>query len=527
MAKSNNTVPLGRSGTGAAFVLGDSNAPNRFLENLDYNQQLEQRAQAQQLQQAQQIAKDWQTNQLKVDGGLYWQPEFNQRNQQHIEEGIKLRQQGINPFNYNANNPRQVEASQKYLLDRQSILSDTANRKAMETEIGKRFQQVAANPSKYNPKDIAALQQYVQTPYAEARNMPLPTLRERFNPNAILDKITPAQVGNELVIGNQKIKTLKAVPGQTKAAIATAFANDPNAQEYMNDVTGTNLSIRDLQNIPKSPDKIAKYIDEQYSGNPEFRSELAAQGITSKNSDAYKAFVDSQVGVLYNAKSKFDSEIDSQYQKIAPKVKEMSSTLPNYAAEDQAIQRRRLQLSEQANARAAAKASGFGDDDNGVLFRQKWVEDMLNQVPNSGERLKALVSANPNYSDDLRIDISGSKISFRVPAKKVTSENEDGEIRSKTTPAREITIDRSDPASKSKLNALVSELTGENIKESKFATGEASGKIKGNVVSASPLSQNKVSYSKAEENGIAAVMKSSGRSRTEVIQALKKAGRIK
>lgn len=518
MAKSNNTVPLGRSGTGSAFVLGESNAPNRFLENLDYNQQLEQKAQALRLQQAQQIAKDWQTNQLKVDGGLYWQPEFNQRNQQHIEEGIKLRQQGINPFNYNANDPRQVEASQKYLLDRQSILADTANRKAMEAEIGKRFQQVAANPSKYNPKDIAALQQYVQTPYAEARNMPLPTLRERFNPNAILDKITPAQIGNELVIGNQKIKTLKAVPGQTKAAIATAFANDPNAQDYMNDVTGTNLSIRDLQNIPKSPDKIAKYIDEQYSGNPEFRSELAARGITSKNSDAYKAFVDSQIGVLYNAKNKFDSEIDNQYQKIAPKVKEMSSVLPDYSAEDQAMQRERLSLARQANARVAASTADANSD---VLFRQKWVEDMINEVPDSGERLKAIVAGNPDYNGELKVDIRGNRIVFNVPDKKTSYVNEKGETKTRNIPGGEVTIDRNEKGVRSKLNKLVSELTGEDIKESKFATGEPSGKIKREVVSAAAAPKYKSTIKRID---IAAKARAAGYSISEYEKLLKQAG---
>jgi len=493
MATNNNTVPLGQAGTGAAFLLGNSQAPNRFLENLDYNQQLAQQEQARRLQQAQQIAKDWQTNQLKVDGGLYWQPEFNQRAQQHIEEGIKLRQMGINPFNYNANDPAQVEASQNYLLQRQGILSDTANRKAMEAEIGKRFQQVAANPNKYDPQDIAALQQYVQTPYAEARNIPIPTLRERFDANKLLDKITPAQIGNEVVIGNQKIKTLKAVPGQTKQAIVTAFANDPDAQRYMDNLTGNlGISIRDLQNLPKTPQGIQEYINKQYNGNPEFRTQLAQQGITSKNSDAYKAFVDTQVGALYNAKSKFDTEIENQYQKIAPKVKEMSSVLPNYAAEDQAMQRRRLQLAEQANARAAAKAAGFGEGDDGTLFRQRWVNDMLGNVPNSGERLKALVSANPNYAGELKINMGegkkGDVITFVIPDKIVSYTNAKDELVSKTIKGREVTVNRREQGVKSKLNALLNELTGENIKESKFATGEASGKIKGNVVSAAPVS---------------------------------------
>lgn len=532
MATPINTVPLGRSGTGSAFVLGESQAANNLLNTLQYNQQIAQQQERLKAQQAQQLAANWQKNQLKVDGGLYWQPEFNKRYQSHLEKGIQLRQMGIDPFNYNANDPNQTAIAQDYLLERQGILSDVDTRKALEANVGKQFGLVKGNPSKYYASDIENLNKYVETPFAEAIKTAPPTLTERFDPNTLLKTITPAQVGSEIVINNKRIKSVKALPQETRSAIVSAYTNSPATERWVDELTGRQgFTIPVLERIPNTKEAIEKDLKAQYDGNPDLRTQLATQGIVGKDSEAFKKYVNSETDRLYSAKSKWNNQIQSDLNQVLPKVKEMESILPDYSAEDQAMQRERLALARQANARAAANASGGrGNTDDAVLDRQAWIDEMLTGVPNSGERLKAVMQGR-GYDDDLRINLDGNKINLVIPPKTTekVSTKADGETSTtiNTIPGKTVTIDKTAQGAKYKFNEILNELTGENIKVSKFATGEPSGKRKGDVVSSAPAKGKSASYSKAEENGIAAVMRSSGRSRAEVIQALKKAGRIK
>lgn len=513
-----NTVPLGRAGTGSAFLLGESQAANQLLNTLQYNQQVQQQEAMLREQQAQQLAANWQKNQLKVDGGLYWQPEFNKRYQDHLQKGIQLRQMGVDPFNYNPSDPLQAEAAQDYLLERQGILSDTADRKLREAELKKSFDMVRKDPSNYYSSDISALNKIVETPYAEARGMQIPNLTQRFDPNTLLKTITPAQVGSELVVGNKKIKSVKALPEETRAAIVSSYTNSPDTARWVDELTGRQgFTIPMLEAIPNTRDAVKARIEAQYNGNPELRTQLATQGVTP-GSDAYKKFVNQETERLYDAKSRWNKQIDKDLTQVLPKVKEMSSVLPDYSAEDQAMQRRRLQLAEQANARAAANATGTDDD---VLFRQRWVEDMLDEVPDSGERLKAIVAGNPDYDGELKLDIRGNKIVFDVPSKKTSYVNEKGETKMKTIPGGEVTIDRSEKGVRSKLNKLVSELTGEEIKESKFATGQPSGKIKGEVVSSAAAPKYRTTVKRSE---IGAKAKAAGYSIAEYEKLLKQAG---
>jgi len=480
MATPINTVPLGQSGTGSAFVLGESQAANQLLDTLQYNQKIQQQQALQREQQAQQLAANWQKNQLKVDGGLYWQPEFNKRYQDHLQKGIELRQMGVDPFNYNPSDPTQNEIAQDYLLERQGILSDTADRKAREGELQKSFDMVRKNPSNYYSSDIAALNQIVETPYAQARGMQIPSLNPRFNPNTLLKSITPAQVGSELVMGNKKIKSVKALPQETREAIVGAYTNTPDTVRWVDELTGRQgLTIPMLEAIPNTRDAVKSRIEAQYKGNPDLRTQLAQEGITP-GSESYKKYVNQETERLYNAKSKWNQQIENDLAQVLPKVKEMSSVLPDYSAEDQAMQRERLALSRRADARAAANASDGGKD-NAVLDRQAWVDEMYDGTANSGERLKAVMSANPEYQDELKINIQDKnnpdKITFVIPDR-VTSTG--------TIPGRNVTIDKRVAGGKFKLNELVNQLTGEKINVSKFATGEASGKRKGSVVSSAP-----------------------------------------
>lgn len=504
MATPINTVPLGRSGTGGAFVLGESQAANNLLNTLEYNQQIAQQQEQLKQQQAQQLAANWQKNQLKVDGGLYWQPEFNKRFQSHLEKGIQLRQMGIDPFNYNANDPNQTAIAQDYLLERQGILSDVDTRKALEANVGKQFGLVKGNPSKYYASDIANLNKYVETPFAEASKMQVPTLTERFDPNTLLKTITPAQVGSEIVVGNKKIKSVKALPQETRTAIVSAYTNSPATQRWVDELTGgQGFTIPVLERIPNTKEAIERDLKAQYDGNPALRTQLAAQGIIGKDSDAFKKYVNSESERLYTAKSKWNNQIQSDLNQVLPKVKQMESILPDYSAEDQAMQRERLNLARQANARAAANAGGGGKADDAVLDRQAWIDEMLTGVPNSGERLKAVMQGR-GYDGDLRINLDGNKINLVVPPKTTekVSTKANGVVSTtiNTIPGKTVSIDKNAQGARYKFNEILNELTGETIKVSKFATGEPSGKRKGSVVSSAPANNKSTTKKKNAKN---------------------------
>lgn len=478
MAVDYNSVPLGQAGTGSAFVLGGSEAAQTLANTLDYNQKIAQQNALLKQQQAQQLANSWRQNQLKVDGGLYWQPEFNKRYQQHMEKGIQLRQMGVDPFNYNANDPTQSKIAEDYLMERQGILADTANRKATEDEIKKSFDLVRKDPSKYYASDIQNLNKFIETPYAEAMNMSIPTLTERFDPNSLLSKITPAQVGSELVIGNKKIKSVKALPEQTREAIVGAYRNDANTARWVDELTGRQgFTIPVLESIPNTKEAVKAKLEAQYNGNPDVRTQLAQQGITP-NSEKYKAFMDTEANRLYNAKKTWNDQIQSDLQQVLPKVKQMESVLPDYSAEDQAMQRRRLSLAEEANNRARTKFSERAGD--AVTFRQQWVDDMWNEEAGSGERLKSIVAGQGGYDGELAIKIEGNKINYIIPRKvesTVTVKDGEPSTTSKVIPGRVVTVDRSNANDKNKLNELINDLTGETINPTKFNTSGGKGKV--------------------------------------------------
>jgi len=131
-----------------------------------------------------------------------------------------------------------------------------------------------------------------------------------------------------------------------------------------------------------------------------------------------------------------------------------------------------------------ARKNDKGAADEATLYRQKTVNDMLSGVAGSGERFKAIVSAMPGYDQNAVKNMIGSKGNFievRVPKKVTESYDAEGKVKMKETPAYTVTIDKRSPEGKLKLNRLLSDITGENVSESKFQTGNAAGKVKGAI----------------------------------------------
>jgi hypothetical protein len=488
-----NTVPLGQSGTGAAFVLPQSRAAQQLQETLEYNQRINQQQQLLKQQQAQQLAQSWKTNQLKVDGGLYWQPEFNKKYQDHLQKGIQLRQMGVDPFNYNPSDPTQSKIAENYLLERQQIMQDTQNRKVNETALKPVFDKIRQNPSGFYASDIQYANDYINKPFSEASQMQFPTLTDRFNPNSVLSKVTPAQIGSEVVVGNQRIKSVKALPQETRKAIVGAYKNDPASERWVNEMTGNvGFTIDELEKIPKGLDSIKSEIERNYKGNPQLRTTLASQGITP-NSDAYKQYVDQQAQRLYTAKTAWDNQVESDVQQVLPQVKAMSSTLPDYTAENQEFKR-------QANARANARFSDWESNKKEAGTYDQFLEDVVTLKPNAINELKTVVEevgakVKRVYDDVITID--GKK--KRIKNALVIDVPVETEVRVKDTEGKDvINSDGSYKTKKSTVNKRY--LMGSTIggRQSKIALNQILQKAK----SFGALKQNKVTPYVEEETTI-------------------------
>jgi len=487
-----NSVPLGQAGTGEAFVLGNSQSANRLLNTIDYNQQIDKQNQALQLQQAQRLAQDWQKNALKVDGGLYWQPEFDQRVQEHLKKGMQLKSMGIDPYSYNPN-PQANQISQEYNLERAALEQDLANRKLAESEIKKRFDLLKGSEGKYYTKEIEDLNKLINTPYSQAKNQSIPNLVERFNPNTVLSKITPAQIGNEMVVGNRKIKSVKALPQETRQAIVSGYGNDPNTARWVNELTGNQgLTIQDLESLPNTKESIKKDLSKNYKGNPVLRQQLASQGITDEDQ-----YINSQADNLYEAKRKWNNQIDSDLNQVLPKVKQMSSILPDYRAEDQAMKRERLELTRRRENRLSNAMSGNQEDDD-IYYTNRFMDKLFagargeKEGVGTGEQLGGILDGK-GYSKDWSLPGSDAKQTKPYHVEKFTVDGKpSGKIKitvapkidaegNEISPSRSITINaNNEDTERSKLNSFLKDVTGGSLglKESQIRTNQASGKVK-------------------------------------------------
>lgn len=308
---------------------------------------------------------------------------------------------------------------------------------------------------------------------------------------------------------------------------------DPTALGRQLDLSGIQKKITDIdENLLKQ----AKYANPQTrrvtSGNRQ-----GTESVYSRSVDPQKQAL--EYGMAYDVDRDLRAYIQKQYANEFASMPEEQAKA--YAIQDLVKQRpvarqdapkvdwdlkednwKEKALFADSLARAREKAKATGQDED-VIYRQNWVNDIWNKVPGSGEKLKAAVSANASYSAPLKVNMNNGNLSFVIPDK-ITTKIVNDKPQTEAIPGRTVTIRPDDQGAKTKINALLTELTGENISESKMRAGNSGGKVKSG---SSTTTSRSISFSKAEENGINAVMKQSGATRDEVIEALKKAGKIK
>lgn len=325
-----NSVPLGQAGTGAAFILGQSQAANRLLDTIDNNQQIPYKQELYKAKRAKEIADDWNKNQLKVDGGLYWQPEFDKRYQDDLNEGIRLRQGGMNPYNYDVNDPKQVAAAQKFQLNRQGILADIDTRKAKEAAVTDQFKLLKADPAAFRPKSIEALNNYTKTPWNEAKKMEVPVLEKAFDREGEFYKIAdPVVETDERVITKNgtryTVKGKKMNEGATRKIGEAILANSLRGRNFIEDETG--MSLDQVKSIPQGLDANLKDLKESYNGDPNMKAEFASKyGVTSL--DQAMPIINQMAQQNAIVRKKYDNILDGYVQRAKAKVDPSNSVIP-------------------------------------------------------------------------------------------------------------------------------------------------------------------------------------------------------
>lgn len=345
-----NSVPLGQAGTGAAFVLGQSQAAKNLLDTIENNQQVPYKQHLYNLKRAKEIADDWNKNQLKVDGGLYWQPEFDKRYQDDLDSGIKLRQSGLNPYNYDVNDPKQVQAAQEYLLNRQGIISDIDTRKAKESAVADQFKLLKADPSAFRAKSIEALNNYTKLPFAEAKKMEVPVLEKAFDREGEFFKLAdPVTNTDERIVkkpnGYFTVKGKVMDTDATRKIGETILNNSLRGKNFIEDETG--LPIDQVKSIPSGFDANIKDLTDAYNGDPNIKADFASKyGVT--NLDQAKPIINKMAQERAIAKKKYDNILDGYVQRANAKVDPTKSEMPFFGYDEQERQRA-------AARRAAAK----------------------------------------------------------------------------------------------------------------------------------------------------------------------------
>lgn len=316
-----NTVPLGQAGTGAAFVLGRNTALDRYLQNRDYNAQIAQQeallAQKQRQQQQQKLNDDYIKNALDVKAGLVF-PDINERAKGVMEKGREIFQRGINPWQpYTGNDPKIKAEVDELQRNRLMVEEESQKRDLIQPLLLKEM--TSYDPNKFTKESFDRLNEYSKLPAAEAFKTTMPTLQPKLNPNEVLAKVKIEPEKVKRTVGTKTIEYAGADPDKTKRSIVNQLRNEPSTNAFLKEDLGIpNLTIDDLERLPKTLEGIKGSILKEYDGSKSYREAIAKEyGITNKD-QFEKQIVDPNAQKAFQAKSKWDRFIgEATKQKLA------------------------------------------------------------------------------------------------------------------------------------------------------------------------------------------------------------------
>lgn len=349
--------------TMGAVVFG--NQTQDLLPNVIQQQEQRRLLEAQQRQkEAQAMADSWRNNSLKASQGMLWNDEFAQVEQAHLNEGLNLQSRGIDP--YTSMNPQAV----KYREDQARIQAMQGARKGLEKQYVAINNIIQKDPNKFRSEDVKALQDFVSGKTFEdvyKQGLQLPQVRQRFN---VQDAIKGSAVPfTTRVVENGVEREQQGVDGgATRRTILSRLNSTPDGQEYLAEITG-GFTPAQLEQAPNTIEGARSLADGFYDSNPQFREQLALQGVTSKEDPRYGQFIDQFANNLIQSKARYESTLNNMVDQVSGGVRVVNNTKPNYAEARERRDRAKYQMQvTRFNERNLDKSSSGGGSYNPSSF---------------------------------------------------------------------------------------------------------------------------------------------------------------
>lgn len=355
--------------TMGAVIFGNPNQ-NALGDTIGQIEANRQRQAQERVRQSQQLANSWRQNQLKAYGGQLWNNEISQLQQRHLSQGQDLVRQGIDP--YSSTDPRALQ----YQQERLNLENMTGYAKALEKEYNSVNDLLASDATKWNPSDIAKLNEFISGSKIEdlyEQNARLPQVRQNFN-------VQEAIKGSAVPFDRRSIQdgietTEKGVDAEaTRNTILSRLSLDRTGQgaEFIGQITsGYGPAV--LNNLPETNEAVTTLIDGMYDYSPQLRETLALQGITSKDDPRYTQFLEVEAQNMLNAKQRYNTEMDNLVQSVSGGQTIMSGRRPNNAEQaerdrQEGVRQRNIRFNERHWSRGSSDDSyADGEFEDGTI----------------------------------------------------------------------------------------------------------------------------------------------------------------
>ncbi len=342
-----NTVPGGQIGTGNAQVFGVNPLASQFagqLQNLRREEAL----------QAQKLAAQMKENQLAVSGGKLFEDQVSKMEQDHIQKGIDLQKQGINPYGSSADamaygkERRLVQAKQKYreALEKQAVATDKyiqENLDSLEPADIKRYHDAIANTS---------LEE------AFSGNFAFPEIRKRFRDDEVLKTIKPLTTKTDVIRDGVKVVDDVLDKKGTEDAIIGGYLSNPRGQEQIAKATN-GFPVADVQTFGTTYADNLKEVREDVKGDPRLREALAGQGIVI-GTPAAEEFISDQAKMRTDARKGFDAWLEPKLDLVKGGLKTSHAETPvkNDLSDENLEERIRHNKAMEAKKKASGADAG-------------------------------------------------------------------------------------------------------------------------------------------------------------------------
>lgn len=455
-----------QQGQGLAYVLPQSRTTGYFMQLA--NEQAQQRrddaaalAQAQQKQNQAyaQHLYDNKTPDIAKDYSQYLQPKFDDLLGQMADYHAKT---GQDPYT----NPDYI----KQLNDLTTVAKNTHEANIQHTAYAA---QIADKSKNYTPESKQAgidwLNAYQKNPVSTLYSQPPPLVERNLDLNDAVKLASPISQKNTVNGYNDVTPDRHSHVTQLQTILS-----QPEFSPYL-EQNGINSKVGDIGGQPNGTGGTVYYTDAphlnsmadhilQNATQPHYAATLQAANIDANDPHAK----DKLVELLQRQNAGYGRVLGQGADALDAKIK------PEHVANTSEA---RLAVSEANLANSTARLADSQNkqaQNTAPIYRQKWISDMLNGVPGSGEQLTDKMKTDPAYdpSTKLGITAAGDNINFTIPAKRkyvaetgTTTAHWQDEL-----PSRQITINKTDPNADIKLNSLVNQLTGENIDISALRT---------------------------------------------------------